>query len=218
MQYASSVMTNPAKRANIQHGLEDFDSEVANGTLPAVSFLKPGDDDGHPGYSTLAAFEAFMTHAVDEVQNNPSLWKSTAIFITFDEGGGYYDSGYIQPVSFFGDGTRVPLVVVSPYARPGYISHDYTDHVSILKFIERNWHLPALTGSSLDNLPDPRGTQGDPYVPSNRPALGDLFNLFDFQGGDQNNQNNQARGTPHVQGGQGQQTSNRQVFVANSAR
>ena len=53
------------------------------------------------------------------MQNNPSLWKNTAIFVTFDEGGGYYDSGYIQPVSFFGDGTRVPMVVISPYAKPG---------------------------------------------------------------------------------------------------
>jgi hypothetical protein len=67
MQYSSSVITDPVKRANIQHGLEDFDSEASNGTLPAVSFLKPGDDDGHPGYSTLPAFEAFVSHAVAEV-------------------------------------------------------------------------------------------------------------------------------------------------------
>ncbi len=57
MQYSSSIMTNPALRKNVQHGLGDFLSEAAAGTLPAVSFLKPGDDDGHPGYSTLAAFE-----------------------------------------------------------------------------------------------------------------------------------------------------------------
>ena len=119
IQYSSSVMTDPVKRANIQHGLEDFDSEASNGTLPTVSFLKPGDDDGHPGYSTLPAFEAFVSHAVAEVQNNRSLWRNTAIFVTFDEGGGYYDSGYVQPVSFFGDGTRVPMVVISPYVKRG---------------------------------------------------------------------------------------------------
>jgi acid phosphatase len=180
MQYASSIMTDPAKRANIQHGTEDFDASVANGTLPAVSFLKPGDDDGHPGYSTLAAFEAFVTHAVDEVQNNPSLWKDTAIFVTFDEGGGYYDSGYIQPTSFFGDGTRVPMVVISPYAKRGYISHTYTDHVSILKFIERNWGLAALSHRSLDNLPNPVASDSDPYKPTNGPAIGDMFDYFDF--------------------------------------
>jgi phospholipase C len=180
MQYASSVMTDPSKRANIQHGTEDFDAQVANGTLPAVSFLKPGDDDGHPGYSTLAAFEAFVTHAVDEVQNNPDLWKDTAIFVTFDEGGGYYDSGYIQPISFFGDGTRVPMIVISPYTKPGYVSHTYTDHVSVLKFIERNWGLSPLSARSLDNLPNPIERRANPYKPANRPAIGDMFDMFTF--------------------------------------
>jgi phospholipase C len=55
-----------------------------------------------------------VNHAVSEVQNPPSLWKNTAIFVTFGEGGGCYDSGYVQPVSFFGDGTRVPMVVMRP--------------------------------------------------------------------------------------------------------
>jgi acid phosphatase len=179
MQYSAQIMTNPRLRANVEHGLQDFRNDVADGTLPAVTFLKPGDDDGHPGYSTLAAFEGFVEQAVSEVQDNPGLWRSTAILITFDEGGGYYDSGYIQPVSFFGDGTRVPMIVVSPYAKPGYVSHDYTDHASILKFIERNWGLPPVSRLGLDNLPDPI-TRGNPYVPVNRPAIGDLFDLFDF--------------------------------------
>jgi phospholipase C len=128
MQYSSSIMTNPALRKNVQHGLDDFLSEAQAGTLPAVSFLKPGDDDGHPAYSTLAAFEAFTARAISAVQSNKALWKSTAIFVTFDEGGGYYDSGYIQPVSFFGDGPRVPMIVVSPYTRAGFVDHTYTDH------------------------------------------------------------------------------------------
>ncbi len=182
MQYSSAIMTNPQLRAKVQHGLGDFDADATNGTLPAVSFLKPGDDDGHPGYSTLAAFEQFVTHAVDEVQNNPSLWKSTAIFVTFDEGGGYYDSGYIQPISFFGDGTRVPMIAISPYSKQGYISHTYTDHVSILKFIERNWGLPVLSSRSLDRLPNPTTSSTNPYVPTNSPAIGDLFDMFNFNG------------------------------------
>jgi phospholipase C len=180
MQYSSQIMTNPALRANVQHGLADFDNEAANGTLPAVSFLKPGNQDGHPGYSTLNAFEQFVASAVKAVQSNPSLWKSTAIFVTFDEGGGYYDSGYIQPVSFFGDGTRVPMVVVSPFAKVGYVSHSYTDHASILKFIERNWNLNPLSPESIDQLPNPVTSAGNPYVPTNRPAIGDLFDMFDF--------------------------------------
>jgi acid phosphatase len=180
MAYSAQIMTNPALRANVDHGIGDFDNAAARGTLPAVSFVKPGEDDGHPGYSTLAAFEKFATHIIDEVQSNPEMWRSTAIFVTFDEGGGYYDSGYIQPVSFFGDGTRVPMILVSPYAKRGYVSHSYTDHVSILKFIERNWRLSPLSEHSTDNLPNPDSTAADPYVPVNKPAIGDMFDMFDF--------------------------------------
>ena len=79
----------------------------------------------------------------------------TAFIITMDEGGGYYDSGYIQPLDFFGDGPRIPLIIVSPFTRGGHISHTYTDHVSILKFIERNWDLKPLTDRSRDNFPNP---------------------------------------------------------------
>src|SRR5262249_2855822 len=109
----------------------------------------------------------------------------TALFITFDEGGGYYDSGFIQPLDFFGDGPRTPLIVVSPFSTGGHVVHNYTDHVSILKFIERNWGLAPLTGRSRDNLPNPRAKKDDPYVPVNSPAIGDLFDMFDFSRGDQ---------------------------------
>jgi acid phosphatase len=177
MQYSASIMTNPSLRKNVQHGLDDFISQATNGTLPSVTFLKPGDDDGHPGYSTLAAFENFTARAIAAVQNNPAEWKSTAIFVTFDESGGYYDSGCIQPVSFFGDGPRVPMIVVSPYARPGVVDHTYDDHVSILKFIEANWKLHPLTSYSEDNLPN---ATPQAYVPADRPAIGNLMTLFDF--------------------------------------
>jgi acid phosphatase len=177
MQYSTSIMTNPSLRKNVQHGLNDFVSEAANGTLPAVSFLKPGDDDGHPGYSTAYAYENFVARAIAAIQGNPALWRSTAILITEDESGGYYDSGYIQPVSFFGDGPRVPMMVVSPFARRGFVDHTYTDHVSILKFIEANWRLGPLTSYSEDNLPN--ATPGQ-YVPKVRPAIGNLMTMFDF--------------------------------------
>jgi len=105
---------------------------------------------------------------------------STAIFITFDEGGGYYDSGYVQPLDYFGDGTRIPLIVVSPWATGAYVSHEYSDHISILKFIERNWNIPAVTNRSRDNFPNPITLPLSPYVPLNTPALGDLFDPFSF--------------------------------------
>lgn len=163
-------------------GYSNFLHSAAEGRLPAVSFVKPGNDDGHPGYSALSQFEGFAQSVITTVQNQPKLWKSTAILITTDEGGGYYDSGYIQPISFFGDGTRVPMIAVSPYTKPGYISHDYSDHASIAKFIERNWRLAPLSSRSWDNLPDPLATRANPYVPTNGPAISDLFDLFDFGG------------------------------------
>ena len=151
------------------------------GSLPAVSIVKPsGLVDGHPSSSKLDLFEGFTKKIVEAVKANPTLWKDTAIMITEDEGGGFYDSGYVQPLDFFGDGTRIPLIVVSPYTKAGHIVHDYADHVSILKFIEANWGLPTVSKRSRDNFPNPIVKKNNPYVPVNSPALDDLFDLFDF--------------------------------------
>jgi len=125
-------------------------------------------------------FEGFAKKIVDGIMENEELWKSTAIFITFDEGGGYYDSGYIQPLDYFGDGTRIPLIIVSPFSKGGHIDHRYADHVSLLKFIEKNWGLAPLSTRSRDNFPNPLATPANPYVPTNSPAIDDLFGAFKF--------------------------------------
>jgi phospholipase C len=182
-QYDTSIMANAAVRTAHIQDTANLYSDIANGTLPAVSFVKPsGLVDGHPSSSKLDLFEGFSKKIVDAVRANPQLWNDTAIFITFDEGGGYYDSGYVQPVDYFGDGTRIPFLVVSRYTRAGHISHQYADHVSILKFIEKNWRLEPVTRRSRDNFPNPVTKDSNPYVPVNSPALGDLFDLFDFDG------------------------------------
>jgi phospholipase C len=179
-QYDTSIMAHPDQVAKHIQDSVNLYTDIAQRTLPAVAIVKPsGYIDGHPASSKLQLFEGFVKKIVDQVQASPYA-KDTAIFITFDEGGGYYDSGYVQPLDFFGDGTRVPLIVVSPYVKAGHISHDYSDHVSILKFIERNWSLPQVTPRSRDNFPNPVVTDDNPYVPRNSPALGDLFDLFDF--------------------------------------
>lgn len=181
-QYQKQIMTNDAVRTSILKDTTDLYSDIAAGTLPAVSFVKPsGWVDGHPASSKWNLYEGFVKKIVDAVKANPELWESTAIFITDDEGGGYYDAGYIQTLDFFGDGTRIPLLVVSPWTKPGHVSHDYADHVSILKFIERNWNLPTISGRSRDNMPNPESSWDNPYVPKNRPAISDLFDLFDFE-------------------------------------
>lgn len=180
-QYDTSIMANAAVRTTHIQDTANLYSDIQNGTLPAVSFVKPsGLVDGHPSSSKLDLFEGFAKKIVDAVQANPSLWASTAIFITFDEGGGYYDSGYVQELDYFGDGTRIPLIVVSPFTTPGAISHNYSDHVSILKFIEANWHLPTVTQRSRDNMPNPQTSASNPYVPLNAPAISNLMDLFTF--------------------------------------
>jgi phospholipase C len=180
-QYATSIMADAAVRTTHIKDTIDLYSDIQNGWLPAFSIVKPsGFVDGHPASSKLDLFEGFSKKIIDAVQANPELWKDTAIFVTFDEGGGYYDSGYIQPVDFFGDGTRIPMVAVSPRVVPGHVSHNYADHVSILKFVERNWSLAPITGRSRDNLPNPIADRANPWVPRNSPAIDDLFDLFDF--------------------------------------
>jgi phospholipase C len=179
--YATSIMGDTTQRTTHIKDATDFYAAVNAGTLPAVAFVKPdGLLDGHPASSKVDLFEGMLQKILDTLESNPELKAETALFITFDEGGGYYDSGFIQPLDFFGDGPRIPLVVVSPYSTGGHVVHSYGDHASILKFIERNWSLLPLTGRSRDNLPNPRADKANPYVPVNSPAIGDLFDMFSF--------------------------------------
>ena len=155
-------------------------TDIANNALPAVSIVHPqGDDDGHPGFSTLSNYENFATTLANTIISNSSLFSNTAIVFTFDEGGGYYDTGYVQPIDFFGDGPRTPAIVISPYAKQGFVDHTYYDHSSLHKFIEENWGLAPLSSRTRDNLPNPVPSSNI-YVPANPPAIGDLMNMFDF--------------------------------------
>jgi phospholipase C len=179
--YSTQIMTDPVQRAKNQD-INDLYSDIQNDTLPAVSIVKPdGLLDGHPSSSKLELYEAYVHKIVEMVKANPKEWADTAIMITMDEGGGYYDSGYVQPIDFFGDGTRIPLLVVSPYSEGGKVVHTYYDHVSFDKFVEANWGIgQTISARSRDNLPNPLPTPGEPYVPANQPAIGNLMNMFNF--------------------------------------
>jgi phospholipase C len=179
--YATSIMGNAAQRTAHIKDATDFFAAIDDGSLPSVSYVKPdGLIDGHPATSKIDLFEGMVENIIDHLKANPKLMAETALFITFDEGGGFYDSGYIQPLDFFGDGPRIPLIIVSRFTKGGHISHTYADHVSILKFIERNWNLKPLTHRSRDNFPNPIADDDNPYVPLNSPAIGDLFEMFQF--------------------------------------
>ena len=179
--YASSIMGDAHERGQHIKDAIDFFQALDRGQLPAVAYVKPDSlVDGHPASSKLDLFEAMVENIVDKLQANPQLFQQTALVVTMDEGGGYWDSGTFTPLDFFGDGPRIPLIVISPYSRGGKVVHSYNDHASVVKFIERNWHLRPLTARSRDNLPNPVMNTAAPYVPTNIPAIGDLFDMFDF--------------------------------------
>jgi phospholipase C len=87
----------------------EFFTDLASDNLPAVSFIRPYEGyAGHPANSRLSAYENFIENVANSVILNPKAFKDTAILFTVYEGGGYYDSGYVQPLDFVGDGTRIP--------------------------------------------------------------------------------------------------------------
>ena len=179
--YASSIMGDAGQRAAHIKDAIDFFRALDNNALPSVAYVKPDSIvDGHPASSKLDLFEAMLENIVDKLKAHPETFRDTVLFVTFDEGGGYWDSGFIQPLDFFGDGPRIPLIAVSPYSRGGRVVHSYNDHASLVKFIERNWGLKPLTARSRDNLSNPHMDRDRAYVPTNMPAVGDLFDMFDF--------------------------------------
>jgi phospholipase C len=180
-QYATSIMADPAVRTAHIKDTADLISAIKNNTLPAVSFGKPdGLLDGHPQSSKVDLFEAYTLNVLSALDANPELKAETAVFVTWDEAGGYWDSGFIQSLDFFGDGPRIPILILSPYSTGGKVYHNYGDQVSLVKFIERNWNLKPLTNRSRDNFPNPTFTKNNLYVPTNSPALADMFDAFDF--------------------------------------
>ncbi|HJP64966.1 MAG TPA: alkaline phosphatase family protein, partial [Actinomycetota bacterium] len=112
------------------------------GLLPAVSFVFPVWDQSQHNKSSMAAGDNFIGDVVDAVMSGPQ-WSSTAIFITYDDCGCFYD--HVPPPN--GLGIRVPMVIVSPYAKPAYTDSTVASFASILAFIEHNWQIPALSSA-----------------------------------------------------------------------
>jgi phospholipase C len=122
-----------------------FIAAAQNGNLPAVSFVKPlGNENEHPGYSNVSSGEHHAVDLINAIRNGPQ-WKDTAIFVTYDENGGFWDHVPPPVVDGWGPGTRVPAIVISPYARKHFVDHTVYDTTSILAFIEHRWNLPPLS-------------------------------------------------------------------------
>jgi len=155
--------------------VQDYYTDAANGTLPQVSFIDPifiaqanVETDEHPP-SNIQVGESFVSQVVTALFASPQ-WPHAALFLTYDEHGGFYDhvppppacvpdaippmlSAGDEPGAFDRYGIRVPAVVISPYARPHYVSHRVYDHTSILRFIETRFDLPALTNRDANADP-----------------------------------------------------------------
>jgi phospholipase C len=163
-------------QANHQYDLSAFFAALNGGNLPAVSYLKAGAyQDGHAGYSDPLDEQTFLVNTINALVTSP-FWRSTAVIIAYDDSDGFYDHvmgpivnqsstpddgltgpgacGGINPVyqGRCGYGPRLPLLVISPWAKANYVDHSVTDQSSILRFIEDNWNLGRIGDNSTDAI------------------------------------------------------------------
>jgi phospholipase C len=190
----SEAMIGKTDQAKHQYGLTNFWQSVDSGNMPAVSFLKaPGYQDGHAGYSDPLDEQKFLTDTINRLEKTPE-WKNTAVVINYDDSDGWYDhvmgpqvNGSNDPIADVlygpgnagtpklgnyqdraGYGPRLPLIVISPYAKKNFVDHTATNQTSIIRFIEDNWNLGRIGDGSYDAI------------------SGSLMNMFDFSHGPRN--------------------------------
>jgi phospholipase C len=186
-------------QANHQYDLSLFDETLKDGNLPAVSFLKPAAyENAHPGNSDPLDEQTFLVNTINQIEESP-YWASTAIVITYDDSDGWYDhqlgpvvngsstaddtsicSSVENTLSSYtnrcGYGVRLPLIVISPWTRQNYVSHNLTDTASIIKFVEDNWlGGERIGGGSFDassgSLDAPGGVLDFDVIPHLAPVI-----------------------------------------------
>lgn len=166
-------------QANHQYDLTDFDAALTADNLPAVSFLKAAKyQNGHPGYSDPLDEQRFLVETINKLQRSPA-WNSTAVVVSYDDSDGWYDhqmspilnsshdsandalngpgvcgngtplGGYVGRCGY---GPRLPLLLISPFAKVNAVDHSVTDQTSILRFIEDNWNTGRIGDASFDEL------------------------------------------------------------------
>jgi phospholipase C len=154
--------------------LRDFYSAARKGRLPAVSWLTPSQAVSEHPPGLVTAGQTYVTRAINTIMRGPD-WNSTAIFLAWDDWGGFYDHVKPPVVDGEGYGLRVPALVISPYAKTGYIDHQVLSFDAYLKFIEDDFLHGARLNPKTDGRPDSR-----PDVRENEKILGNLANDFDF--------------------------------------
>ncbi|HEY2296541.1 MAG TPA: alkaline phosphatase family protein [Jatrophihabitans sp.] len=172
LPYFQTVRADDQTR-NVQT-LSHFYRDAQDGTLPAVSWVTPSSKVSEHPPSRVSVGEAWVTGLINTIMKGPD-WRSTAIFVSWDEWGGFYDHVVPPKADADGYGLRVPGLVISPYAKRGYIDHQTLSHDAYIKFIEDVFLGGARIDPATDGRPDRR-----PTVRENNPQLGDLLGDFDF--------------------------------------
>jgi phospholipase C len=169
----TDVKSDKQKR-NIQ-SLSRFFKAASAGKLPAVSWIAPTRSvSEHAPFSLVTAGQTYVTGLINTIMQSPE-WKSTAIFLTWDDWGGFYDHLNPPTVDTMGYGLRVPALVISPYAKKGYVDHQTLSFDAYLKFIEDDFLGGQRLDPSTDGRPDSRTV-----VRENEPMLGNLVSDFNF--------------------------------------
>jgi phospholipase C len=158
---------------NIQP-LDNFYDHAKLGTLPAVSWIVPSQADSDHPPASIHQGQAYVTSLINSIMKSPD-WKSSAIFLSWDDWGGFYDNVVPPAIDQNGYGLRVPGLVISPYAKEGYIDHQVLSSDAYLKFIEDDFLGGARLNPRTDGRPDPR-----PDVREDAQQLGNVANDFDF--------------------------------------
>ncbi len=141
--YFEKYAPGTAGRKNLKDEKQFLD-DAANGKLPAVSFVKPiGEENEHPGYSTITDGENHALDLINAIKSGPQ-WKQTAIIVTYDEHGGFWDHVTPPKADRWGPGSRVPTIVISPYAKAAYVDHTKYETASILATIEHRFAIAPL--------------------------------------------------------------------------
>ncbi|NWK76736.1 acid phosphatase [Aquitalea sp. LB_tupeE] len=163
------------RQANRQAHLKDFDAEFLQaaqaGKLPTVAFYKPqGNVNQHAGYASVADGDEHIAQVIARLQQSPQ-WKNMLIVVTYDENGGIYDHAPVPQGDRWGPGSRIPAIIISPYARKGFVDHTQYDTGSILRFLTRRFELQPLPGL----LERDAGLRANGAAP-----MGDLSNALDL--------------------------------------
>jgi phospholipase C len=173
LPYFDTVRNND-QLGNIQT-VNNFIDAARDGTLPEVSWIVPSRELSEQSHASVKAGMNYVTRLVNTAMLGPE-WNSTAIFLTWDDWGGFYDHVVPPRVDQNGFGLRVPALVISPWAKPGYIDHQTLSFDAYTKFIEDTFLGGARLDPATDGRPDPR-----PFVRDGSPEVGDLMKVFDFK-------------------------------------